>query len=121
MVNFLIVEDNDDMRRLIKSVIATNDDTICECSDGGEAFDAYCEHKPDWVTMDIELPTQDGLEATRQIKAAFPDAKVLIVTSYDTLALRESARKAGACGYVVKENLLDIPKIIRSKCRGINE
>lgn len=115
---FLIVEDNGEMRGLLKSLLATPDDIISECSDGKAAFEAYRQCQPDWVTMDIELPSQDGLAATRQIVTAFPTARILIVTSHDSAALRESARAAGACGYVLKENLLDIPGVIGALAEG---
>lgn len=112
MVSLLIVDDNEDIRGLIRTLITGADDTVFECGDGGEALAAYREHSPDWVTMDIELPTQDGLAATREIRAEFPDARILIVTSYDKAQLRESARQAGAFGYLLKENLIEIRGIL---------
>jgi len=69
-------------------------------------------HRPDWVLMDIDLPEVDGINATRQIVAAHPEARVVIVTSYDDAGLRETARSAGACEYVVKENLIEIRCIL---------
>ena len=54
----------------------------------------------------------DGLAATRQIKAAFPDARIVMVTSYDEQSLRDEAQLAGACGYVLKENLLELIKLL---------
>ena len=54
----------------------------------------------------------DGLTATRQIKAAWPDARIMIVTNYDDPQLRQSALLAGACEYVTKENLLAVRRVL---------
>ena len=108
------MEDNYQMRRLIKSIVGDLADMSFECGDGSEALEAYRTHKPDWVLMDIEMKTLDGISATRQIKAAFPDARVVIVTEYDNADWRFEASDAGACGYVLKENLLDVRRILGS-------
>jgi DNA-binding NarL/FixJ family response regulator len=62
--------------------------------------------------MDVQLPGLDGIAATGRIKAAFPDAHILIVTEHGDKSLRQAAREAGACGYVLKENLLAIRELI---------
>jgi DNA-binding NarL/FixJ family response regulator len=64
--------------------------------------------------MDIRMPRMDGLAATRQILGSHPLAKIVIVTDYDDDALREAAREAGACGYVLKLDLLELAPLIRS-------
>ncbi|MGH9838430.1 MAG: response regulator [Blastocatellia bacterium] len=87
-------------------------EAFTECSDGVQALDAYRQHHPDWVLMDIKMKEMDGLAATRQIKAAFPQARIVIVTGYDDARLREAARSAGACAYVHKENLLELRQIL---------
>src|SRR5262249_46508821 len=108
----LIVEDSEPMRRTIKSFIEDVVEVVDECSDGAEALTQFTKHRPDWVLMDIKMNGVDGLAATRQIKAAFPDARIVIVTSYDEPSFREEARLAGAVGYVLKENLEDLPRIL---------
>src|SRR5207249_2037467 len=101
----MIVDDNPEMRRLMRRTLASVASEIVECEDGIEAFEAYARWRPDWVLMDIELERGDGITATRQIKAAFPEARVIIVTSHGDEPLRAAASEAGACGYVLKENL----------------
>jgi DNA-binding NarL/FixJ family response regulator len=64
--------------------------------------------------MDIAMKDLDGISATRQIKAAYPDAKIIIVTGYDEAELRQAAREAGACGYVLKENLIELRQRLQS-------
>ena len=108
----LVVEDSEPMRRTIRSVIEDLAQVVWECSDGADALARYTECRPDWVLMDIKMGHIDGLAATRQIRAAFPDARIVMVTSYDEQSFRDEARLAGACGYVVKENLRDLAKIL---------
>jgi CheY-like chemotaxis protein len=75
----LIVDDNAEMRRLLRGFVARLAEAVYECEDGAEAVEAYAaEHltAADWVLMDIEMPRVDGLEATRQLKRHWPDARV---------------------------------------------
>ena len=108
------------MRRTIKSFIQDLAEQVYECADGREALDAFTRDRPDWVLMDIEMGDVDGFAAARQIKAVFPDARIVMVTSYDEQSLREEARLAGACGYVLKENLRDLAKLIAGEGRSEN-
>lgn len=62
--------------------------------------------------MDIEMPVLDGLDATRQIVAAFPDARIVIVTKHGHEKLRMTATDAGASAYVLKENLFALRALI---------
>lgn len=68
--------------------------------------------------MDICLVGIDGITATKQIKAAHPDAKVVIVTNYDDDALRQAAFLAGASDYVLKEHLLHLRDVAESSLSG---
>ena len=111
-MKILIVDDSREMRQEIKGFLSDIAEQIEECSDGAQALAAYAEHTPGWVLMDIMMKEMDGLAATREIKAAFPEARIIILTNYDDAYLREAARSAGACQYVLKECLRDIPAII---------
>lgn len=110
-MQLLIVDDNQAMRELITKVVGELADCD-ECSDGAQALEAYRAQHPDWVLMDIEMKVMDGLTAARQITAAFPEAKIIIVTRHDDEKLRELAQQAGACAYVVKENLLKLRELL---------
>ena len=115
MMIVLIVEDNAKMRRMLKSLVADLASAVYECSDGAEALAAYAVHRPDWVLMDIAMKGLDGISATRAIKAAWPEARIIIVTSYDEAELRAAAQEAGACGYVLKENLLELRELMATR------
>jgi CheY-like chemotaxis protein len=110
----LIVEDNAGVRRLLRSAVEGIAATAWECCDGADALEAYGTHRPDILLMDIQMPGMDGLAATRQIRLLHPSAKVVIVTGHDDDALRKAAREAGACGYVLKLNLLELAPLICS-------
>lgn len=111
-MNLLIVEDNEKMRRMIRSIVADLAERIVECADGGEALSLYAAHPPDYVLMDIQMKSVNGIQATRQICERFADARIIIVTNYNDETFRESAREAGAFGYVLKENLLEVRRIL---------
>lgn len=110
----LIVEDNEPMRRTIKSLLSDLVTQFFECSDGSQALMLYTQHQPDWVLMDIEMRSVDGLTATKQIKVAYPNAKIIIITNYDEPILRETAQAAGACHYVLKEHLFTLSQLLRA-------
>src|SRR5690242_1098912 len=71
--------------------------------DGDEAVRMAKELSPDVVLMDVALPKLDGIEATRRIVLALPDAKVIGLSAYPQPELAAHMLKAGACGFVVKE------------------
>ena len=108
----LIVEDNPSMRRMIRRMVARVAVEVSECDDGAAACSLYGELRPDWVLMDIELGEVNGITATRRIKSAYPEARVVIVTNYDDELLRQAAKAAGACAYVLKEDLLALLRFL---------
>ena len=110
----MIVDDNPEMRRVMRRTLASVSTAIVECEGGDEAFDAYARWRPDWVLMDIEMELGDGITATRNIIAAFPEARVIIVTGYGDEPLRAAAQAAGACGYVLKENLFELRRLLQA-------
>ena len=111
-MNILIVEDSRQMRKTIRSFLCDLAENMFECADGSVALTTYKRWRPDWVLMDLEMPQVDGFAATRAIKAAFPDAKIVIVSNYHDAELRKAAACAGACAYVAKEDLLALRHIL---------
>src|SRR5262245_56844312 len=107
-MRILIVDDSVPMRRILRRFVEDLADEISECSDGAEALAIYPEFKPDWVLMDIEMEKVNGIAATRRLRAEFPDARILILTNHGDPNLKAEAEAAGASGYVLKENLLDV-------------
>ena len=111
MMKVLIVDDSSAMRHLLRSIVGEWAE-VFECEDGLHALSCYERVRPDWVLMDIRMPGIKGIEATRRILASYADARVVIVTNFADDRMRESARLAGACGYVLKEDLSVLNEIL---------
>jgi|SRR5215510_12518825 len=116
----LIVENSEPMRRVIRSLLNDLVEEFVECIDGSEALAVYNQHQPDLVLMDLNLMDLkmngvDGIEATRGITRAFPDARVIIVSQYDDATLLQAARSAGAESIVSKSDLFPIRRILGEK------
>jgi CheY-like chemotaxis protein len=111
----MIVDNNAEMRGLIRTLLAEVADDFVECADGGEAVAAYEVERPDWAVMDVAMGTMDGVTATRLIMSKFPQSRILIVTQHNHPKLRESAREAGAAGFLLKEDLLQLPSTLGGK------
>jgi CheY-like chemotaxis protein len=112
MISVMIVDDSDEIRRMLRAVVSEVADPIYECRDGDEACTAYAAHRPDWVLMDVSMAQMDGLTATRHIVQSFPSARIVIVTQYDDVRFRHAARDAGACGYVLKNDLFAVRRLL---------
>lgn len=113
-MTLLIVDDSAAIRHLLRRLVSDAAAEVWECSDGADAVAAYTEHQPDIVLMDVRMPRMDGLSASREIRRLDPSARIAVVTDYDDQDVRDAACQAGACAYVLKQNLTDLPEIIRS-------
>jgi len=113
-MKLLIVEDNAGIRRVLRRILVDTASTIWECTDGSEALAAYEEHRPDVVLMDLRMTTVDGLTATKQIRGYDPSARIIVVTDYQDEDMKTAALEAGACEYVLKHEISDLPEIVSS-------
>jgi DNA-binding NarL/FixJ family response regulator len=100
----LLVDDQAFMRVAIKAILAKDSSlkVVGEAQDGQQATQRCRELRPDLVLMDVWMPGMDGIEATRRLKAEFPETSVLILTAYADHRLLMDAVKAGAAGSVLK-------------------
>jgi two-component system cell cycle response regulator DivK len=100
----LVVEDQEDNRRIVRDLLAANDYLMTEAENGEEALAAVQKERPDLILMDIQLPIMDGYEATRRLKAdpAMSSIPIIAVTSYALSGDEEKARAAGCNDFVPK-------------------
>jgi two-component system chemotaxis response regulator CheY len=100
----LVVDDASFMRTVLKDIIKGNGlaTEIIEAGDGVEGVKAYQTQKPDLVTMDVNMPRADGIQALRAIMKIDPGAKVVMVTSVEQKQIVQDAIKLGARDYIVK-------------------
>lgn len=105
-LRIMIVDDHGVVRAGIKSIFENQADIqiVGEAGNGREAVEKAAQLEPDLVLMDLSMPELNGIEATRQIKNAFPKIHVLILTVHDDEEFFLPAFRAGASGYVVKES-----------------
>ena len=99
---------------MIRSMLEEWGHVVSECSDGASAVEMYRRHSPDMVLMDIEMRPVDGITATKLITRFDPRAKVTMVTQYGDNDSREEAMKAGAHHFILKENLIELKKLIQT-------
>ena len=104
LIRILTVDDHPLLRKGIAALVNAEADMklVAEASNGEEAIEAFRSQRPDVTLMDIQMPTVDGLEAIDRIRAEFPDARIIVLTTYtgDIQVLR--ALRAGARAYILK-------------------
>jgi DNA-binding NarL/FixJ family response regulator len=121
MIRVLIADDHAVVRAGLQQLLAgfADIDVVDAASDGGSAATLAALHTPDVVLMDLQMPDVDGIEGTRRIKAATPDAAVIVLTSFADAPLINEAIDAGATGYLLKDADPDeIVRGIRAAARG---
>ena len=124
-IRILTVDDHPLLREGIAAVIEGQPDMtlVAEATNGREAIESFRNHRPDVVLMDLRMPDMNGIEAIRAIRAEFPAARIVVLTTYagDVQAL--GALKAGASGYLLKsmlrKDLLDTIRTVHAGKRRI--
>jgi RNA polymerase sigma factor (sigma-70 family) len=103
-VHVLLVDDDDLMRAGLKAVLSSDEtiDVVGEASNGRTAVQRVHELRPDVVLMDVRMPDLDGISATREVVAASPEAKVVILTTFEQDDYIFGALNAGASGFLLK-------------------
>lgn len=104
-IRLLTVDDHDLVRKGLAAILSTEPgiELVAEANNGADAVRLFRQYRPDVTLMDLRLPDQHGVEVTRKIRGEFPDAKILVLTSYDGDQDIYRALEAGVRGYLLKE------------------
>lgn len=108
-IKILIADDHGVLREGLSALLEKIEgiEVVGQAENGRVAVKLSQKHKPDIVIMDINMPDLNGTEATRQIKAEFPDIKIIAFSMYSDISYVTGMLKAGANGYLLKSNLFD--------------
>jgi len=120
-IKVLIVDDHAVVRQGLRTFLGMLPDIqiVGEAASGAEAVEAAGKAGPDVILMDLVMPVMDGVEATRRIRAANPDAKVIVLTSFAEDDKIFPAIRAGAAGYLLKDvKPAELVDTIRAVARG---
>lgn len=119
-IRIMIIDDHPVVREGLAAIIERRPGmtVVAEGASGVEAVALYRAKQPDVTLMDLRLPEMDGVAAIRAIRSEFPDARILVVTTYDGDEDIYRAIQAGAKGYLLKDSprdhLLEAIRVVRS-------
>ena len=119
-MKIIIVDDDCLVAGALKTILEANPDieVTATGSDGEEACSLYREYLPDILLMDIRMKGMDGLEASRKILGGFPEAKILLLTTFSDDEYIIKALKIGAKGYLLKQNFNGIAPALEAVLQG---
>ncbi|WP_062380675.1 response regulator [Demequina pelophila] len=118
MIRVVLVDDQAMVRMGLRMILEAEDDIriVGEATTGDDALALVTEHAPDVVLMDVRMPGMDGIEATRAVLAAHPDARIVILTTFDEDEYVYEALRAGASGFLLKsvegDALVDAVRVV---------
>src|SRR2546425_9008747 len=121
LIRILTVDDHPLLRKGIAALVNAEPDMklVAEASDGEEAIEKFRSHRPDVTLMDLQMPSFNGIEAIIRIQSEFPDARIIVLTTYTGDAQVVRALKAGARAYILKGHVhRELLETIRSVHAG---
>ena len=109
MTDLLIVDDHEIVRAGIKRLVENtpNLNIVTDLGSGEEAYQFLQKNTVDLIIMDVSMPGKGGIETTNQIKKRHPKIKIIMLSMHDNAMIIEKAMKAGADGYILKNDLSD--------------
>lgn len=120
-IRIMCVDDHEVLRQGLTAVIAAQPDmqVVAEAADGQAAVELFRQHQPDVTLMDLRLPQVSGSEAIARIRRESPQARILVLTTYDGIEDIHRALHAGARGYLLKDTLRrELVEAVRTVHRG---
>ncbi len=121
-IRLLLVDDHPILRRGLSAIVEDRNEfvVVAEAAEGREALESYRRSRPDVVVMDIRMPVMDGIAAVRALRAEFPAARILLLSSFDADEDIFRGLQAGALGYLIKEAAPDqLLRALRTVSAGV--
>jgi DNA-binding NarL/FixJ family response regulator len=124
-IRILTVDDHQLLREGIAAVLEGQPDMVLigQASNGREAIESFRQHRPDVTLMDLRMPDMSGIEAITAIRAEFPNARIIVLTTYAGDVQAAGALKAGASGYLLKnlvrKELLETIRVVHAGRRRV--
>jgi DNA-binding NarL/FixJ family response regulator len=124
-IRILTVDDHQLLREGIAAVLEGQPDMVLvgQASNGREAIESFRQHRPDVTLMDLRMPDMSGIEAITAIRAEFPNARIIVLTTYAGDVQAAGALKAGASGYLLKnlvrKELLETIRVVHAGKRRV--
>lgn len=124
-IRILLADDHPLLRDGVAGLVADQPDMelVSEASNGREAIDQFRKHRPDIALLDLQMPEMNGIDAILAIRSEFPDARIIVLTTYTGDAQILRALKAGAQAYLLKSalrrELLDTIRVVHKGQRRI--
>jgi DNA-binding NarL/FixJ family response regulator len=119
-IRVLVVDDHPILRQGLAAIFANESDLelVGEATNGLEALEHFRALRPDITLLDIQMPDMNGVDCIKSLRSEFPDARVIVLTTYEGDVLAQRALKAGAQGYVLKgmlrKELLDTIRAVHA-------
>ncbi len=120
-IRLMLVDDHEVVRTGLKAFLETQEgmEVVAVAGSGPEAVERALQERPDVVVMDITMPSMDGLETTRKLKALLPDVQVLALTVHDDKQYLFEMMSAGASGYLTKQSAAEeLVDAVRTVAKG---
>jgi CheY-like chemotaxis protein len=111
-LRIIIVDDNPEIRTLVRKLLSDLAEDIEDVADGLSALNQADRRRPDWMVVDLVMPGMDGFAVTAWTKSHHPAVRVVVMTQYGNPHLRDLAIQAGADAFVPKEDLLQLRELI---------
>lgn len=120
-IRILLCDDNDNFRQLLTQYVQTlpGVEIVGEAIDGVDVIEKTEKLNPDLVLMDLSMPNQSGLDATKTIKERWPDKSVIILTLYEDTVYKELADEFNADGFIAKSSIkTQLPNVIHERLQN---